>query len=644
MQNDLLNATDKRNAVLGAALDGIAAGLSIWTSDFKLIHWNRPFVSIYNLNPAEVQQGISLEKIARQIVGADPHPDRSAAELYRLYRERLATDTEHSTVSTDGKLSSKRIITVKRTELPGIGWVILHEDVTKSRKRDRAASEYAVRLEAAVAHMTEGLCMFDSDRRLVISNRAYAEIYGLPEELVAPGTDHANIVAYRLAHGTEPFDPDNDFQKRYEVLIKQLKPVSEIVQLGNGRIIRIAHQSLPIGGWVATHLDITEQKVRERQLTLHNIQMDAAINNTPQGLCMFDQDKRLIVSNRLYATMYHIAPEELHPGMSLEEIVALRLARGNEPKAGADGYLQRRIDLVVNNRDDGDIVELMDGRVIAIMHHPMQGGGWVSTHQDITAQIDQERRESEAAERTGQQQKLEALGTLAGGIAHDLNNTLVPVLGLSKLILEDMPESDPNRRQMQAVVSASERARALVRQILDFSRVGAGSLETIDLTEEVRRVSKLIRAGLPATAVLTFDIDAPELRVRFESTKLYQILMNICVNSFDALPAGKGIIVVSLRRDEAMNRAVLAIRDDGAGMDKATLARCLEPFFTTKDVGKGTGLGLSIIHGIVTSAGGEVEIGSDPGQGTTVTIWLPIIQAGAEGASDTGGGNPVSIP
>jgi signal transduction histidine kinase len=502
--------------------------------------------------------------------------------------------------------------------------------VTKSRERDRAASEYTARLEAAVAHMAEGLCMFDSDRRLVISNRAYAEIYGLPAELVAPGTNHADIVAYRLAHGTEPFEPDNDLQKRYEVPIKQLKPVSEIVQLGNGRIIRIAHQALPIGGWVGTHLDITELKVRERQLTQQNIQMDAAINNTPQGLCMFDQDKRLIVSNRLYATMYHIAPEELHPGMSLEEIVALRLARGNEPKAGAGGYLQRRIDLVVNNRDDGDIVELMDGRVISIMHHPMQGGGWVSTHQDISVQIEQERKASAAAERTGQQQKLEALGTLAGGIAHDLNNTLVPVLGLSKVLLEGTPESDPNRRLLQAVVSASEQARALVRQILDFSRVGTGSLETIDLTEEVRRVSKVIRAGLPTTAALTFELDAPELRVRFESPKLYQILMNICVNSFDALPDGKGTIVVSLHRDEAMNRAVLAIRDDGAGMDKATLARCLEPFFTTKGVGKGTGLGLSIIHGIVTNAGGEVEVGSDPGQGTTVTIWLPIVPAGEE--------------
>jgi signal transduction histidine kinase len=513
----------------------------------------------------------------------------------------------------------------------------MHEDVTESSKRDRAATEFAARLEAAFAHMAEGLCIFDSDRRLVISNRAYAEIYGLPPELVTPGTNHADIVAYRLAHGMEPFEPDSDFQKRHELLINHFKPASEIAKLRNGRIIRIAHQSLPTGGWVATHLDITDQKALERQLTHQNVQLDEAINNTPQGLCMFDAEKRLIVSNRLYATMYRIAPEEIRPGMSLEEIVALRLARGNEPKVGAGDYLQRRIDLVVNNRDDGDVVELADGRVIAIMHHPMQGGGWVSTHQDITTQVALERKQSEAAERTGQQQKLEALGTLAGGIAHDLNNTLVPILGLSKLVLESMPESDPNRRQLQAVVSASERARGLVRQILDFSRVGTGILETIDLTEEVRRVSKVIRAGLPATAVLTFDLDAPQLPVRFESTKLYQILMNICVNSFDALPDGKGTIVVGLRRDEAMNRAVLTIRDDGAGMDKATLARCLEPFFTTKDVGKGTGLGLSIIHGIVTNAGGEVEVGSEPGQGTTVTIWLPIIQAGADSASDAGG-------
>ena len=254
------------------------------------------------------------------------------------------------------------------------------------------ADAHAVRLEAAVSNMAEGLCMFDADRRLVISNQRYADIYALPPELVVPGTPHAEIVAYRLAHGMEPFEVGNDFQKRHEELIKQMKPASEIVQLKNGRIIRIAHQSLPIGGWVATHFDITEQKQREQQLIEQNIRFDAAINNMPQGLCMFDRDRRLIVSNLLYATMYRIPPEEIRPGMSLEEIVALRLAHGNEPKVGDDGYLQRRIDLVANNRDDGDVVELKDERVIAIMHHPMAGGGWVSTHQDVTEhQRNQER-------------------------------------------------------------------------------------------------------------------------------------------------------------------------------------------------------------------------------------------------------------
>jgi diguanylate cyclase (GGDEF)-like protein len=386
MDDRLHDPTGTKIALLDAALDGIRSGLSIWTADFKLVFRNRFFLQIYNLKPEDIAEGESLEAVAAHIVAAGNHRDRSAAELYRLYRQGLASDAEHGTVSIDERLSDDRVINVKRTRLPGIGWVILHDDVTEIRRREAADGAHAVRLEAAVSNMAEGLSMFDSERRLVISNSHYAEIYGLPPALVAPGTPHADIVAYRLAHGMEPFEPGNDFQKRHEVLIKQMKPASEIVALKNGRIIRIAHQSLPIGGWVATHLDITEQKRREHQLLEQNIRFDAAINNMPQGLCMFDKDRRLIVFNRLYATMYRIAPEDLQPGMTLEEIVALRLARGNEPKLGAEGYLKRRIDLVLNERDDGDVLELMDGRVIAITHHPMEGGGWVSTHQDITEQ------------------------------------------------------------------------------------------------------------------------------------------------------------------------------------------------------------------------------------------------------------------
>jgi two-component system cell cycle sensor histidine kinase/response regulator CckA len=253
--------------------------------------------------------------------------------------------------------------------------------------------------------------------------------------------------------------------------------------------------------------------------------------------------------------------------------------------------------------------------------------GFVWTFCDVTAQVDQERKEAEAAARTQQQQKLESLGTLAGGIAHDLNNTLVPVLGLSKILLDDTPEDSPNHRPLQAIVSASERARALVRQILDFSRVGTGNVEVINISAEVQRITKVIRAGLPATVALKFEIETAELRVRFEPTKLYQVLMNICINSFDALPEGKGDILVMLDRDAEANRARLVIRDNGTGMDKEALDRCMEPFFTTKGVGKGTGLGLSIIHGIITNVGGEITIDSAPGEGTAVSIALPIVDA-----------------
>ena len=167
------------------------------------------------------------------------------------------------------------------------------DDRPKTADETIALLDAALRLDAAVSHMAEGLCMFDGERRLVVSNQKYADIYGLPPELVEPGTPHAEIVAYRVAHGMEPFEQGADFQKRHEELIKQMKPASENVQLKNGRIIRIAHQSLPIGGWVATHLDITDQKQHERQLIEQNIRFDAAINNMPQGLCMFDQDRRL---------------------------------------------------------------------------------------------------------------------------------------------------------------------------------------------------------------------------------------------------------------------------------------------------------------------------------------------------------------
>jgi PAS domain S-box-containing protein len=382
-------------------------------------------------------------------------------------------------------------------------------------------------------------------------------------------------------------------------------------------------------GYRGTSRDITAEmqiKGQQSSLVMLNSRLAAAIGQASDGVVLTDPmqlETPIAYVNPAFCRITGHDAEKIigQPSRILyqdfdDEMVRARLADSVDSGRRYQG-------LVPTLRQDGSTF-WNDLSVSPVRDEQGMPTGFVWTFCDVTAQVDQEHKEAEAAARTTQQQKLESLGTLAGGIAHDLNNTLVPVLGLSKILLDDVPEDSPNRRPLQAIVSASERARALVRQILDFSRVGTGTLETVDLTAEVQRISKVIRAGLPATATLKLEIDAPELRVRFEPTKLYQILMNICINSFDALPEGKGEILVTLKHDTDNNRALLAVRDSGAGMDKETLDRCMEPFFTTKGVGKGTGLGLSIIHGIVTSVGGEIAIASEPGHGTTVSISMPI--------------------
>lgn len=377
---------------IDSALDRIPYGLSVWSNDFTLVHVNDHFLSIYNLKVENVRPGSSLEAIVDQIVMSGIYANRSASEIYRFYRDYLDNGLSLSAISGSEQLSNHRTLEIKGTKLSDGVWTIAHVDITDARTRQRANDEHAVWLDAAVSNMAEGLCMFDSERRLVVSNAQYATMYDLPAELLVPGTPHADIVAYRLKHGMEPMTSGDDFLERHEALLSQSEPSTEIVRLRSGRFIMIRHQTLSTGGWIATHLDITDQQSREKALAEQNIFFDEAINNMHQGLCMFDADRKLIVSNRLYATMYRLPPNDIVPGMSLDEILDLRLKHGNEPIAGRENYVKRRAELVENRLDDSDIVELRDGRVIAVFHRPMKNGGWVSTHQDITEQRRNEER------------------------------------------------------------------------------------------------------------------------------------------------------------------------------------------------------------------------------------------------------------
>jgi signal transduction histidine kinase len=223
-------------------------------------------------------------------------------------------------------------------------------------------------------------------------------------------------------------------------------------------------------------------------------------------------------------------------------------------------------------------------------------------------------------------EKLTALGTLAGGIAHDLNNTLVPIQALSKLVMREFPENASARGDLEMIYQASIQARDLVRQILAFSRKQDMLNEPTDIAVRVQEALQMLRASVPSTIEIVERI-TPMEPILGDGTQLQQVIVNLVANSAHAIGDGCGRVTVTLDEvpgDAETPRFVrLSVADTGSGMSPEVMHRMFEPFFTTKSVGEGTGLGLSVVHGIVTGHGGTIDVKSTPGQGTEFIILLP---------------------
>ena len=234
-----------------------------------------------------------------------------------------------------------------------------------------------------------------------------------------------------------------------------------------------------------------------------------------------------------------------------------------------------------------------------------------------------------------QAQKLEALGQLAGGVAHDLNNVLTAILGFTALRLADTAANDPAGEDLMEIRNAGNRAAALTRQLLAFSRKQVLEPRVVDVNEVVEGMAAMLRRLIAESIDLSFSL-APEVgAIQMDPTQLEQIVINLTVNAADAMPRGGRLTVetANVVLDEHYQQhhpavtpgdyVMLAVSDNGVGMDEATSQRIFEPFFTTKEVGRGTGLGLSTVHGIVKQSGGDIWVYSQPGVGTTFKVYLP---------------------
>jgi PAS domain S-box-containing protein len=268
--------------------------------------------------------------------------------------------------------------------------------------------------------------------------------------------------------------------------------------------------------------------------------------------------------------------------------------------------------------------------------------GYRGVARDITEQVraDEQLRQAQQEEEMRQAQKMEAIGTLAGGIAHDFNNTLGIILGYTGLTLQ-MTDDSQIQHNLQHVFKAGERAKAMVQQILTFSRKSDPERKAIYLHEAVVEALKLLRASLPTTIDIRQAIpsDIQDV-VLADTTQMHQVIMNLCTNAAHAMRETGGILdvrisirhidhVFTLHHPELRPGpyVCLMIRDTGCGMEADVVERIFEPYFTTKGVSEGTGMGLAVVHGIIASHGGAITVHSTPGMGTTFTIYLPQIDA-----------------
>jgi signal transduction histidine kinase/PAS domain-containing protein len=240
-----------------------------------------------------------------------------------------------------------------------------------------------------------------------------------------------------------------------------------------------------------------------------------------------------------------------------------------------------------------------------------------------------------------QSQKLQALGTLAGGIAHEFNNMIAVILGNASLAAQDVGDNPEVRESLDQITAAAERARALTRRILLFGRAQVDTRTSMPLGPLIQDVMRLLRATLPPRITLSLDEAADVPPVRADATQLHQLIVNLCTNSAHAIGNEAGTIGISLKTvaapevpmpalpSGAGEYVCLAVKDSGCGIDPQVRDRIFEPFFTTKRVGEGAGLGLSVVHSIVQGHEGAIDLDSAPGEGTTFRVYLPVAASAA---------------
>lgn len=497
---------------------------------------------------------------------------------------------------------------------------------------DRRLREKDAQLTTALNNMAQGLLMFDPQKRLILCNSRYLEIYGLSPEVVKPGCTKEELLRHQKEAGNLSDDVDQYCTALYAA-IADGRILSTMENTANGRTVHTVSRPMADGGWVTTHEDVTDRISAQRERDRNRDLLNLIVENVPVTIFVKNAaDRRFILVNRACENTWGLPRSEIL-GKTASDIFPQSSA--DEINDGDEQLLEGSDPLYFNEHAlemPRKGVRFITARRFVVRSTDYANQYLVGVVEDVT-----DRRMAE--ERLRQAQKMETIGNLTGGLAHDFNNLLTVIIGNLDL-LQDLTKTNPDqKRQVELVLEASLRGAELTRQLLAFSRRQPLQPKITDLDELIGKTARLLTRVIGENIRLNVQLEPNVGAILVDETQMESALINMAVNARDAMPDG-GTLTIKTGRLRIDGRgenhppelipgdyAVVEMNDTGYGMPPDVLARIFEPFFTTKPAGKGTGLGLSMVYGFVRQSGGYVSVESQVGKGTILKLYFPCSEA-----------------
>ena len=589
--------------------------------------------------------GYSKEELLKLGV-ADIHPQSHLSRVIDAIEKQLSGDTplaqEIPMLCKDGTIFYADVHS-SPIELAGKGFLLgTFRDVTKRKRIEAALRESEEKYRALIMQSADCLLLHDLESNIVDVNPSACKTYGYSrEELLGMKVSELDPdYAEREDEGSfwerfrlnEPYRFEARQHRKDGTIFPVEVTVTKILIRGKTHVMGLCR-------------DITERKEAEEALRQSEEIHRSLMNNISMGVAMISSSMEISTLNRQMKAWF--------PWIDVSERPLCYRSFNDPPKDEICSYCP-----TCKTLSDGQVHESVTDTPAGektlhfrIVSSPiLDKNGNVTSAIEMVEDVTEKMRAKEEREvlqaQLQQTQKMQAIGTLAGGVAHDFNNILTPVIIQTELALLNATDDGPVRNSLQEVLEAGYRAKSLVKQILTFSRQSKTERTPLVVAPIVKEALKLLRSTLPTTIRLEKHIEEETGNVVADPTQIHQVLMNLCTNAAHAMRKTGGVLKVSLSEivvdgDEAQQHQSigpgryvrLTVADTGHGIDPSLRERIFEPFFTTKDRAEGTGMGLSVVHGIVKSYDGSISVESGVDQGSTFTILLPSVESTEQSVS-----------